>query len=321
MSCKLSVIIVNYNTKELLKDCIQSLFSEEKLTRSSESKLEIIVVYNGSSDGSKEYLKELGVTGYELRVINNDKNLGFAKANNQGIKIAQGEYIMLLNSDTIVKKGALKTLVDYLDNHPNVAGVSPQLLNKDGSKQIDYYMKFPNLWQIVFYHNYPLRLVAMNTPIKYLFTKANKNKPFEVDQLPGAALATRREIFDKYGDLDDSFNFFFEDVDWCFRIKNNRQQKLRVIPQAEITHYGGASWKKWLKKNRLGFYSQYYLSLLKFIEKNYKTPLIFYQLGLTFSFLINVFFHFLLLSFQKVKVQLKLIATIWSRDFDFQLPE
>jgi len=126
MSCKLSVIIVNYNTKKLLKDCIQSIFSEEKLTRSSGSKLEIIVVDNGSRDGSRKYLEQLKVKSEKLKVILNEKNSGFAKANNQGIKVAQGEYIMLLNSDTIVKQGALKTLVDYLDKHSKVDGVSPQ---------------------------------------------------------------------------------------------------------------------------------------------------------------------------------------------------
>jgi len=126
MSCKLSVIIVNYNTKKLLKDCIQSIFSEEKLTRSSWSKLEIIVVDNGSRDGSRKYLEQLKVKSEKLKVILNEKNSGFAKANNQGIKVAQGEYIMLLNSDTIVKQGALKTLVDYLDKHSKVDGVSPQ---------------------------------------------------------------------------------------------------------------------------------------------------------------------------------------------------
>ena len=320
MKPKVSVVIVNWNTLTLLKECLNSIINNQSRPK-VENKLEVIVVDNGSRDGSRKYLEQLNVKSEKLKVILNEKNSGFAKANNQGIKVAQGEYIMLLNSDTIVKQGALKTLVDYLDKHSKVAGVSPQLLNKDGSKQIDYYMKFPNLWQIIFYHNYPLRVLAMNTPIRYLFTNPNKYKPFDVDQLPGAALVTDKEVIDSFGDLDENFNFFFEDVDWCFRIRKKAGKKLKIIPSAQITHYGGASWKKWLEKNRLEFYSQYYLSLLKFVEKNYKAPLIFYQIGLTFSFSINLFFHSLLLSFKKAKVQLNLIATIWSRDFDFQLPE
>jgi len=349
---KLSIIIVNYNTRRLLKECIDSIIESEQLTTSNKQQAEIIVVDNNSTDGSREYLEKLprssraklDITSQKrgdikrkisakqisderreiisnITIIKNNRNLGFAKANNQGIEKAKGKYIMLLNSDTIVKKDALKKLVNYLETHPKTAAVSPQLLNKDQTPQIDYYMKFPNLWQIILYHNYLFRLIAMNTPLKFLFASKPKKKPFSVDQLPGAGLMIRKEIVNKVGKLDERFNFFFEDVDWCFRIKNKTDYQLIVVPESKIIHYGGASWEKWREKNRFKFYRQYYLSLLKFIKKNYSSSIFFYQLSLSCTFLINALSHLLVLSGKKSLAQLKLITAVWKKKFDFQLPE
>ncbi len=313
----LSVIILNWNTRTLLEKCLNSVISN---VQNSNFQIEVIIVDNGSTDGSKEFLKKL-VNGqwsivnskkknYSFEVILNDKNLGFAKGNNQGISQAQGEYLLLLNSDTEVKPGALATLVDHLKDNPDAIGVSPMLLNMDGSKQIDYYMRFPNFWQMIFYHNVVLRPIIMNISLKNLLIQTPKDEPFLVDQLPGAALMARKKTFNQVGLLDEDFSFLFEDVDWCYRARE--KGNLVVVPQAEIKHVGGASWKKRLNKNRFGFYKQYFKSLLKFVGKHYPEKGLLLKSGLAISLMINTLAHLLTFSFNKANTQLKLFTWLCS---------
>jgi len=265
----LSIIILSYNTKKLLQQCLESVI------KNSPPKTEIIIVDNGSRDGSVRYINGLtnyGLTNYGLRIraILNKKNLGFAGGNNIGIKAARGEYIMLLNSDTVVKKGAIENLINFLEkNTPDKLAVSPLLLLPDGQPQIDYYMRFPNLWQIFLYHNPVLRPVAMKIAfLRNLIAQKPCLKPFEVDQLPGAALITPRGVWEKVGLLDKEYKFLFEDVDWCWRAKK-LGIKLMVVPQAKIVHIGGASWKQKARENSSEFYYQFFASMLLFIRKNY----------------------------------------------------
>ena len=295
---KLSIIILNWNTKELIKECLQSLPKKREY--------EVIVVDNGSIDGSKEYLRRLK----SIKLIDNKKNFGFAKGNNQGIEKAKGEYILLLNSDTVVKKGSLEKLVRYLDQNKNVAAVSPLLLNKDGSKQIDYYMRFPSALRVLLYHNLLLRSLIMKSPFRSLVVSEPEDKPFSVDQLPGAALMTRKEVFKKVGGLDEDYHFLFEDVDWSYRVKEEGLGELIVLPQAKIVHLGGASWKKWLKKKRFGFYRQYFTSLMTFVKKHYPKQRILFLLVLAFNFLINAVIHFFFLNYCKASTQLNLL--LWT---------
>jgi len=267
-----SVVILNWNTKRLLQQCLQSLVSSLKDQR---LKIEIIVVDNGSTDGSREYLRGLKATGFfgrsnpKITVIFNRKNLGFAKGNNQGIKIAKGKYIIILNSDTKIQEGALEELVGFLDRNPEVAAVSPLLLNSNGTPQIDYYMRFPNLWQIFFYHLPFFRPIALKIPFwRNLICFSAQPVPFEVDQLPGTALMASKEIWTQVGFFDEDYRFLYEDVDWCWRAKK-KGFKLMVVPQAKVIHLGGASWRKKLKEDSLEFYRQFFSSMLLFVKKNY----------------------------------------------------
>lgn len=297
---ELSIIIVNWNTKQLLKNCLSSI---QKI-RKEVGVLEIIVVDNGSRDGSVEFVKGLGS---QVRLIENTKNLGFARANNQGIKIAKGKYIFLLNSDTVVKEGALKKLVEYLEKHRGVAAVSPMLLNSDGSTQIKSYLKFPSVWRVIFYHNVLLRPIIMCSLLRHLVVeRINNELPFKVDHLSGAALMASRRTWKKTGGLDEDYFFFFEDVDWCYRVRKGKFGKLIVAPDAKIIHIGGASWKEWKEKKRYKFYKQNFASLLLFVKKNYPGKLFFYKLALAGTFLSNALVQFLRLRFDRAKVQLKL---------------
>lgn len=260
---KVSVIILSWNTKQLLKQCLNSLISKPKLNN---IELEVIVVDNGSIDQSQDMIEREFPWAI---LIKNKNNLGFAKGNNQGIKIATGEFIMLLNSDTVVEEETLEILALQLIKYPQIGAVSPLLLLPNKKLQLNYYMRFPNLWQVFLYHHPVLRPLIMKTPFKWLIvSKTKKNIPFTVDQLPGAALMARKEVWEKVGLLDENYHFLFEDVDWCFQAKN-KGIKLMVIPKSKVIHYGGASWKKRLKKDSFTFYHQYFSSMLIFIKKNY----------------------------------------------------
>jgi len=288
----LSIIILSWNTKNLLQRCVESIISdlglavrnrrlEKKEKRLNDKPIadrrslttELIIVDNGSTDGSKEYingLTKLQTNGLEIKAILNEKNLGFSKGNNIGIRKARGEHIMLLNSDTMVKEDAIGRLLEFLDRSDTCqVAVSPLLLLPEGKPQTDYYMRFPNLWQIFLYHNPVLRPLVMKIPfLGLLIAKKNCSSPFAVDQLPGAALMAHREVWEKVGLLDEDYHFLFEDVDWCWRAKK-LGIKLMVVPQAKIVHFGGASWKQRLKKNSSQFYYQFFSSMLLFVRKNY----------------------------------------------------
>jgi len=278
----LSIIILSYNTKKLLENCLQSVI------KNSPPKTEIIIVDNGSTDGSKEFLRDIKLKRYRnigknenskslklyipitLKIILNEKNLGFARGNNQAIRYALGKFVFFLNSDTIIKDGAVEKLAQYLIKHPDITAVSPLLLNEDGTIQKDpCYLKFPSpLFTFVYYNKF-LRKIADRFFPKIIYSTTNFEIPTEVDQLSGAALMIRKDIFEKIGRFDESFEHFFEDVDLSWRLKN-KGYKLLLLPSAKIIHFGGKSLESKVKKE--GIESFYYLNfkgLFRFCEKNY----------------------------------------------------
>jgi len=267
----LSVIVLSWNTKKLLKDCLNSIYKSLAIDHRPPDTgrrlliTEVIVVDNGSSDGSSQMVaKEFP----EVKLIKNKKNLGFAKGNNQALKQALGEAVMLLNSDTIIKGKALEKLLARLFGSEKIGAVSPLLFKQDGSVQEEYYMRFPNLWQVLSYHHPLWRPLVMRSPLKYLITnKVGEKKLTLVDQLPGAALMAKLEVWQKVGFLDEGFQFLFEDVDWSWRARKMGFE-LAVVSEAEVIHLGGGSWRKRLKRG-FPFYRQFFTSLLLFIEKNY----------------------------------------------------
>lgn len=282
---KISIVILNWNTKDLLNHCLESIAKSRLLAPSRQVlALEIIVVDNGSTDGSQEMISHqssainhqsstISHQSLTIKLIKNPTNLGFAKGSNQGIKAATGDLIMLLNSDTIVQKGALEKLADfYLQKKDKNIAFSPLLLDQEGRIQEQYYLKFPNLWQIFFYHNPVLRPLAMKTFLKRFLIndlgKIEKSKPFELAPLQGAALMAPKEVWQKAGLLDEDYQFLFEDVDWSWRAQE-AGVRLFLLPQAKITHFGGASWQKKDKKASLAFYTQHFNSFLLFVKKNY----------------------------------------------------
>lgn len=226
----LSIIIVNYNTKDLILDCIKSIEKE-----GSELDIEVIIVDNNSSDGSKEALKDFKTDKFKYATIFNDSNMGYAKANNQGIKVAKSKYILLLNSDTLVHRGSLGRLVEFAQKTPDAGVVGSKLLNIDGSLQSSCY-NFPTIKNAILEYFFGR---------KGLFDKfAPKGKdPVTIDALVGAAFLITPEAKRKVGILDERYWAYFEDIDYCRQVWK-AGLKVYYLPESVITHYHGASFKK-----------------------------------------------------------------------------
>jgi GT2 family glycosyltransferase len=234
---KLSIIIVNYNTKDLLTQCLKSLYGPKH-----PFDFEVIVVDNGSQDSSVAMIQQ---DFKQVRLLQKRDNLGFAKANNLGLAIARGEYILLLNSDTIVLNDALEKLVTFLDQTPEVAVVTGRLVYPDFSDQ-KVARRFPTPLNALFGRTtFLTRLFPKNkyTQEYLLSARHNFKEPFEVDWVSGACLMVKRRVLEEVGLLDERFWMYWEDADLCWRIKQ-RGWKVYCIPRAIIIHYEGKSVSK-----------------------------------------------------------------------------
>ena len=233
-SPRLSVILVSYNTREHLRRCLESLVETVEVRP-----LEIFVVDNASGDGSPEMVRERfpGV-----RLIANRKNLGFARANNQGIRASTGRAVLLLNTDTVVRPTAIETMLDFLDETPETAVVGAKLLNEDLSIQAGS-KAFPTPLTTLFGKQSLLTRWFPDNPLtrRYLICLfEDHSHPFEVDSASGAAFMIRREVIEDVGLLDEGYFMYWEDVDWCYRIKR-RGWKVYYHPHAPILHLDGKS--------------------------------------------------------------------------------
>ncbi len=246
----LSVIIVSYNTKDFLKRCMDSVFSE----RGIES-LEIIVIDNNSTDGTKEML-----SGHsEFITVFNKENVGFAKAVNQGIKKSSGDYLLLLNSDIVVKQQSFKKMISFAKEHSEAGIIGGCLLNLDNSPQASVY-HFPTIGRAI--KEYWFRQKGTFEKYIPLIKKGNSTS---VEVVTGAVMLIPRKIIEKIGLLDERYFMYFEDLDYCRRV-NKAGYKIYYLPEAEFIHAHGASGKnisgqtwKWLVES-----SQIYHGRLKY---------------------------------------------------------
>ena len=227
---KLSIIIVNLNTVDLTEGCIKSIY-KHKLN----SPFEVIVTDNGSNDGSVEMLKKYDKDYKNFTAIFNNNNTGYAKANNQGIRKSKGNYILLLNNDTVVYKNSLNSLVEFAEKNPDAGVVGSKLLNIDGTPQMSCF-NFPTITNAI--KEYFLGQ-------KGLFDKfaPKDTKPTTVDSVVGAVFLITPEARKKVGILDERYFAYFEDIDYC-RQTWNKGLKVYYLPESVITHYHGATFKK-----------------------------------------------------------------------------
>lgn len=232
----LTVIILNYNTRDLTLQAIGSV-----LGSITDYRYEIILVDNNSSD----YTVEEAAARYpEVRIVANRDNVGFAKGNNQGIRIARGRYVLLLNSDTIVQPDTLDVMIRFMDEHPRVGASGCKIILPDGSLDKACKRGFPTP-SASFYYAFGIAKLFPKVPRfnQYQLGYLDPDDDYPVDCLVGAFMMVRREAIDQIGGLDEEFFMYGEDIDWCYRIKQAGWD-IHYYPRTHIVHYKGASSRK-----------------------------------------------------------------------------
>ncbi len=231
-----SIIIVSYNTKELLLNCLASIKEYKDVS------LEIIISDNGSTDGTLEVLrkyKDLPIT-----LIENQENLGFSKGNNVGRKYAKGEYVLFLNPDTLLQRHVLSETLSYMQNRPDVGALTCKVVLPDGSLDPDTRRSFPTPL-VAITHFSGLDRLFPKSPIvgRYWYGYKDEDEISEIDCLQGAYFLTRKKVLNKVSWFDEDYFLDGEDIDLCWKI---REQDLKIIyyPQIAITHIKKGSKKK-----------------------------------------------------------------------------
>ncbi len=230
MEPDLSIIIVNWNVRDLLRRCLLSILQPPT------SNLQVIVVDNASSDGSVEMVRQEFPT---VRLIASEVNLGYPGGNNAGLAVARGRYVMILNPDTEIVGNALTTLIAFADAHPDVGVIGPQLLHPDGSVQSSR-RRFPTLATALFESTWLQPLAPRRLLRRYYVLDRPDDAVQDVDWVDGAALLARRTAIQQVGPLDEGYFMYSEELDWCRRF---RQAGWRVVylPTAQVIHHRGKS--------------------------------------------------------------------------------
>jgi hypothetical protein len=232
----LSIVIVSWNGRELLLDCLASLAREVRARQGAERiETETLVVDQASSDGSAAAVRAAFPWA---EVIELPVNLGFAAGNNVGLRRAKGRHLVLLNNDTVVLPDALERCLRYLDAHPEVGVVGPQLLDPDGSKQNSIHSTPNFVTELV-----PKPLLETIAPWRYPSKRFEHPGPIAVEAVLGACLMLRREVLEDVGPMPEEYFFFLEETDWCLRIRR-AGWKVVHLPAARVIHVHGATTKK-----------------------------------------------------------------------------
>ncbi len=282
-SADVSLIIVNWNTKDLLLACINSL-----IETSRNCNIEIIVVDNGSTDGSAEAVRDRFP---DIQLILNRENLGFAKANNIGIRQSNGRYVCLVNSDIKALDECVLRMHDYMNSHPGIGALGPKTVGGDLKLRLNC-RDFPTLWKIFCE---ALMLNRIYPKLKFfrgrLITDIDHDAAQSVDVLSGCFLMIRREVIEQIGMLDDRFYIYGEDRDWCKRI-HSAGWDVVFYPGALAIHYGGGS----SSAAPVKFLIEMLKSDFIYWEKHHPKPkLIFFGIIILMGYIVRICGNFLLL--------------------------
>ena len=272
---KLSVVIVNYNVKYFLEQCLHSVL---KACRDLDS--EILVVDNNSVDGSVQMIRKKFP---EVRLIENKENRGFSRANNQAIRQSLGEYILLLNPDTLVEDDTLTKSIRYMDEHPDAGGLGVKMLDGKGKFLPESKRGVPSPG-VAFCKIFGLSRLFPKSRIfgKYHLGYLDKDQIHEIDIISGAFMLLRKKVLDKIGLLDEEFFMYGEDIDLSFRITQAGYKNI-YYPETRIIHYKGES----TRKSSLNYVFVFYNAMIIFAKKHYSRKNI-----RSFSFLINMAIYF-----------------------------
>jgi GT2 family glycosyltransferase len=231
-----SIVFTQWNVREMLRDCLHSVQEKTKgLT------YEIIVVDDGSTDGSPEMIR----TEFPDVILTvNQTNIGVAKSYNKGVALARGKYVQMLNSDMVLVNNAIKVLLDFLESHPDAGACAGKLRNRDMTTQVSF-GSFPGLLQAFseafgMSHLFPF----VHWPQIGICPAESITAPIEAEYLSGADMLIRREVISTIGFFDERYTSYCEETDFCYRIRHDTRWRLYYVPAAEIVHFGGQSFSK-----------------------------------------------------------------------------
>ncbi|MES1221760.1 MAG: glycosyltransferase family 2 protein [Bacteroidota bacterium] len=243
---KVSIILVNWNGRSFILNCIKSIIGSPPSIP-----YEIIVVDNNSSDGSVEWMRSEAFISelpkdINFRVIANNENLGYGKANNIGFKNSDADFLFVLNPDTTVQKGTIDKLLDVFDKDSDIYMTAPAILNEDLSRTTSVWSGYTNSLWLLFVHAFKLqRLLPIRNYNNFFFKGADSTVTCSVDVVSGAAMMVKRETISIIGGFDEDFFMYGEDLEWCIRIKK-AGKKIFFVPESSVIHAGGKSTeKKW----------------------------------------------------------------------------
>jgi hypothetical protein len=257
----LSIVIVNYNTERLLKDCLRSVYAGANGTP-----FDIWVADNNSRDNSVPMVKSQFPA---VKVVENRANVGFSRANNAVISQTCADYVLLLNPDTLIIEDAIERVVKFMNEHPQVGIAGCRVLNRDGTLQLACRRSIPTP-KVAFYRLSGLSRLFPQSRVmaKYNLTYESPDEIQEVDAVSGAFLMIRRKVVQDIGLLDERFFMYGEELDWCLRAKR-AGWSIVYYPAAQIIHYKGESTKYNSRKAAVEFYRAMYLFHKKHFAKDY----------------------------------------------------
>lgn len=258
---QLSIIIVNYNVKEFLQNLLHSI---EKAAANIEK--EIIVVDNASDDGSVDLLK----TKFpQVKLIENKTNSGFGKANNQALKIAAGDYLLMINPDTVISEDTLEKMISFFKEHPDAGLAGCKILNPDGTLQLACRRSFPGPWTSF------CKVTGLSNlfPKSKLFARYNltyldENQTYEVDAVSGSFMMMTKDAYSKVGGFDEQFFMYGEDLDLCYRVQK-AGLKVYYVPDTQIIHYKGESTRRSALDETKVFYDAMHLFVKKHLSSSF----------------------------------------------------
>ena len=278
----LTVVVPSYNTRDLMEQTLRTV-----LEASAGLQVEVIVVDNASRDGSAEMVEQ---NFPEIELIRNERNLGFAAANNIAFRRSRGRYVLLLNSDTIVRPDTLGCLVQFLDDHPEAAAAGCKILNPDGTLQLESRRSFPTPMAAFYKLSGLSRLFPDSRRFgRYNLTYLDEEQVSQVDALSGSCMMVRRRVIDEVGPLDEDYFMYGEDIDWCYRMQQ-AGWKIYYVPDTEIIHFRGESGKKVELRTQYRKNEAMAIFVRKHLKQRYPfSPLLLLNLGIIlyglFSFL------------------------------------